>query len=81
MDTSKLFLIFKREYLTRVRTKSFIISTILAPIAIILLIGIPIVLQLTDSEQRQVIGIKDEVGTILPRLVESNTSQIGRAHV
>lgn len=74
MDTSKLFLIFKREYLTRVRTKSFIISTILAPIAIILLIGIPIVLQLTDSEQRQVIGIKDEVGTILPRLVESNTS-------
>lgn len=74
MDTSKLFLIFKREYITRVRTKSFIISTILAPIAIILLIGIPIVLQLTDSEQRQVIGIKDEVGTILPRLVESNES-------
>lgn len=74
MDTSKLFLIFKREYLTRVRTKSFIISTILAPIAIILLIGIPIVLQLTDSEQKQVIGIKDEVGTILPRLVENNSS-------
>lgn len=74
MDTRKLFLIFKREYLTRVRTKSFIISTILAPIAIILLIGIPIVLQLTDSEQRQVIGIRDEVGTILPRLVESNAS-------
>lgn len=74
MDTSKLFLIFKREYLTRVRTKSFIISTILAPIVIILLIGIPIVLQLTETEQRQVIGIKDEVGTILPRLVESNSS-------
>jgi ABC-2 type transport system permease protein len=74
MDTNKLFLIFKREYLTRVRTKSFIISTILAPIAIILLIGIPIVLQLTDTEQRQVIGIKDEVGTILPRLVEGNSS-------
>jgi ABC-2 type transport system permease protein len=74
MDTSKLFLIFKREYLTRVRTKSFIISTILAPIAIILLIGIPIVLQLTDTEQSRVIGIKDEVGTILPRLAEANAS-------
>ncbi len=74
MDTNKLFLIFKREYVTRVRTKSFIISTILAPIAIILLIGIPIVLQLTDSEQRQVIGVKDEIGTILPRLLESNTT-------
>jgi len=74
MDINKLFLIFKREYLTRVRTKSFIISTILAPIAIILLIGIPIVLQLTETEQSRVIGIKDDVGTILPRLAEANAS-------
>lgn len=72
MNTSKLFLIFKREYLTRVRTKSFIISTILAPVAIILLIAIPIILQLTETEKRQVIGIKDDTATVVTRLIESN---------
>ena len=75
MNTEKLFLIFKREYLTRIRTKSFIISTILAPLAIILLIAIPIILQVTDSEKTQVIGIKDDVGTVLPRLIELNSER------
>ena len=75
MNTEKLFLIFKREYLTRIRTKSFIISTILAPVAIILLIAIPIILQITDSEKTQIIGIKDEVGTVLPRLIDLNSER------
>ncbi|HAC14891.1 MAG TPA: ABC transporter permease [Bacteroidetes bacterium] len=75
MSYDKLFLIFKREYLTRIRTKSFIISTILAPVAIILLIAIPIILQVSDSEKTQVIGIKDEVGTVLPRLIELNSER------
>lgn len=75
MNTEKLFLIFKREYLTRIRTKSFIISTILAPVAIILLIAIPIILQITDSEKKQIIGIKDEVGSVLPRLIDLNSER------
>lgn len=75
MNTEKLFLIFKREYLTRIRTKSFIISTILAPVAIILLIAIPIILQITDSEKTQIIGIKDEVGSVLPRLIDLNSER------
>lgn len=72
MNTRKLYLIFKREYTTRIRSKAFIISTILAPIAIMLLIAIPIVLQLMETEQKQVIGIQDQVGTVFPRLYEVN---------
>lgn len=72
MNTQKLFLIFKREYVTRIRTKAFIISTILAPVAVILLLAVPIILQLTGSEQKQVIGIQDHVGTVFPRLLEAN---------
>jgi ABC-2 type transport system permease protein len=72
MNFSKLLLIFKREYITRIRTKAFIISTILAPVAIILLITIPIVLSIMDSEQRQVIGIQDEVSTVFPRMSDLN---------
>lgn len=72
MNFQKLFLIFKREYVTRVRTKAFIISTILAPVAIIVLLAVPIILQLTESKQSQVIGIQDQVGTVFPRLIENN---------
>lgn len=72
MSFQKLFLIFKREYLTRVRTKAFIISTILAPVAIIVLLAVPIILQMTDTKQSQVIGIQDRVGTVFPRLVDNN---------
>jgi ABC-2 type transport system permease protein len=72
MNFSKLLLIFKREYITRIRTKAFIISTILAPLAIILLIAIPIVLSVMETEQRQIIGIQDEVNTVFPRLSDLN---------
>lgn len=72
MNLSKLLLIFKREYLTRVRTKAFIISTILAPVGLILLIAIPIILQLTDTEQKEVIGIQDQTGTVLERFILLN---------
>jgi ABC-2 type transport system permease protein len=72
MNFQKLFLIFKREYVTRVRTKAFIISTILAPVAIIVLLAVPIILQLTESKQTQIIGIQDQVGTVFPRLIENN---------
>jgi ABC-2 type transport system permease protein len=72
MNFQKLYLIFKREYVTRIRTKAFIISTILAPVAIIVLLAVPIILQLTETKQSQVIGIQDQVGTVLPRLIENN---------
>lgn len=72
LNKEKLFLIFKREYLTRIRTKSFIISTLLAPLAIMLLIAIPLILALTESEQRHIIGVRDQVGYVAERFVELN---------
>lgn len=72
MDTSKFLLIFKREYITRVRTKAFILSTILAPMGLLILIVVPIILSSVQTEQRQVIGIQDETQTVLTRLLEQN---------
>ncbi len=55
-----LSLIIKREYLTKVRNKSFIIMTILSPVIMIALIAIVAYLtQLNGSEQRT-ISILDE---------------------
>ena len=52
MSNNKTFIIIAREYVTRVRKKSFIILTILMPILIAALIALPALLVLR-SEQKQ----------------------------
>lgn len=58
---SKIWLIIQREYTSRVRTKSFIFSTILVPLTIIALMVASIVIAIYGSE-KLVIAIKDESG-------------------
>ncbi len=60
IDFQKLLIIIQREYLTRVRTKAFIITTVLVPIGLILVLSAPVLLHLVDSDQVYRIGIKDE---------------------
>lgn len=72
MNTSKFFLIFKREYITRVRTKAFLISTLLAPLGLLILIAVPVLLSMMDTERTHVIGIQDNTETIYERLSELN---------
>ena len=55
---SKVFLIIKREFLVRVKKKSFIIMTILAPILMASLIIVPVLLSDTD-QQKRLIGVYD----------------------
>lgn len=68
MSPDKILIILQREYLTRVRTKAFVISTILAPVFILALIGIPILLSTLDTERPRVIGVVDETGSLQARL-------------
>ncbi len=59
---SKTFLILKREYLTRVRKKSFIIMTFLGPVLLASLMIVPIWLaSLSDIGERN-IAVLDETG-------------------
>ena len=55
---NKTFLIIKREFLVRVKKKSFIIMTILAPILMASLIIVPVLLSDTD-QQKRLIGVYD----------------------
>jgi ABC-2 type transport system permease protein len=57
----KIGLIIKREYLTRVRKKSFIIMTILGPLLFACLLIVPIWLTSMDGEEK-VIEVLDESG-------------------
>lgn len=72
MDLRKLFLIVKREYMTRIRSRVFIISTILAPIIILAIIFVPILMTNYESGQSYQIAIVDHTGEIAQRLVHMN---------
>lgn len=72
MDFTKFFLVFKREYFSRLKSKTFIITTILAPIGFLMLFLIPIAVSSFSSERERIVYVVDETGTIDHRLVEAN---------
>lgn len=76
MNTSKLLLIIQREYLTRVKGKGFIISTLLAPIFLLAVFLVPLFLNnfdVSSSETRYV--LVDETGSIADRMVLMNPNR------
>lgn len=74
MNWNKISLIIQREYLTRVRTKAFIITTLLMPVFILILVGIPIVMEkfVSDDDTQRTILVQDATQKIYPRLAEIN---------
>ncbi|MFV0365671.1 MAG: ABC transporter permease [Mangrovibacterium sp.] len=68
---NKALLILQREYLTRVRKKSFIITTLLVPLAFAALIGFSTWMSLKGSQEEQTVAVFDETGLFLNRLKET----------
>lgn len=75
MSLDKILIILRREYLTRVRTKAFIVSTILAPVFILALIGIPILLSFLETDRPSQIGVQDQIGSLATRFVEIDSTR------
>jgi ABC-2 type transport system permease protein len=63
---NKILLVIKREYLSRVKKKSFLLSTILTPLIIPLLLGgiFYFATKNNDEESAQMVEILDETGKI-----------------
>lgn len=59
-----LALIIKREYLTKVRNKAFIVMTILSPIILIALIVVVAYLSQLNNNEERTINILDETGLV-----------------
>jgi ABC-2 type transport system permease protein len=57
-------LIIKREYLTKVKNKSFIVMTILSPIIMIVLISVVAYLSQLNNDKQRTIDILDETGLV-----------------
>ncbi|MCF8233626.1 MAG: ABC transporter permease [Bacteroidales bacterium] len=58
----KIGLIIRREYLTRVRKRSFIVMSILGPLLMATMLIVPIYLATLDSDEEKTIRVLDETG-------------------
>ena len=65
---SNIGLIIQREYYERVRKKSFLVTTILMPVLMLVLMAAPAMIMLFSKPDHNVIGIIDNTGKILPHL-------------
>lgn len=68
---NKIALIISREYLTRVKKKSFLITTILVPIIIIAFYAAIIAITVSGSDEKQKIAILDEAALFDGKLPEA----------
>ncbi len=66
--TSKISLVIRREYLERVRKKSFIITTILMPLVMIALMVTPALIMIFSEGSTTRISVVDKSGVIAPEL-------------
>ncbi len=71
---NKVSIIIKREYVTRVRKKSFIIMTILAPVLMAALIIVPTLVMMNQDEDFKKIAVVED-GTDLFKGVIKNTEE------
>lgn len=69
---NKTWLIIKREYLSRVRKKTFILSTILTPLFFVLLIGVVIFITVKNIRNEK-IAVVDPSGILKGNLESSKT--------
>lgn len=65
---NKSLLILKREYLTRVKKKSFIIMTLLIPVIMAAFTILPAYLASMDDKEQRTIAVYDPTGLILDKL-------------
>ncbi len=68
---SGLKLIISREYLSRVKRKSFIISTILVPILMLCLSAAPALVMMLSTPESRIVAVIDESGDVAGRLSDN----------
>lgn len=64
----KIFAVIRREYLTRVRTRAFVIGTVLGPLFMVALVSAPILLERRETAPKRV-AVVDASGTGFGALV------------
>ena len=71
MNFKKLGIIIQREYLNKVKKKSFLLITFLAPVFFAAICILPTIIMMGTKEEAKQVGVIDRSGIVLPYL-ESN---------
>ncbi len=66
MNWKKVGIVINHEYVTRVRKKSFILTTLLTPILMALLICVPALIMVFSGQEDQKVKVIDESGIVAP---------------
>lgn len=73
---NKISIIIRREYMTRVRKKSFIIMTILAPLLMVALIFVPTMLMMNQDQDFKKIAVLEDNSDLFKGVIQNtNTLQ------
>jgi ABC-2 type transport system permease protein len=71
----KFLAVVRREYLKRVRTKSFIVATILGPVLMIAFMVLPVMIALIGADEPVRLGVVDQSGRMYERVRDSFSQQ------
>ena len=66
----KILSVVKREYIQIVRTKGFIIGTVLGPVLMVALMGVPLLVILISIDKQETVAVVDGSGEIFDALVK-----------
>lgn len=72
--SSKMLIVLKHEFLQKVRSKGYIIFTLLGPVLMASLFVIPAILASVDTGDKRVIAIVDQTGKIAPYYAKAKSS-------
>ncbi len=68
---NKIFIVIEREFMTRIRKKSFILLTILMPILFVGIVTVPVLLASIDSDKKYTVALIDQTGKYSPMLKDT----------
>lgn len=75
MNWRQVFLVLKREYMTRIKSKGFIAATILVPVGFAAMFGIGVLITVWDSDITFEIGVIDRTNTLAQSLEDLNAER------
>ncbi len=71
MNFRNIGVIISREYVTRVKKKSFLVITFVVPVLFVLLCTVPTLIMFLSKDDGKRIEVVDESGIVMPYLVSS----------
>ena len=74
MNFKKLSIIIQREYLNKVKKKSFLLITFLAPVFFAAICILPTVIMMGTKEEAKKVGVVDRSGIVLPFLEDNDVT-------